>query len=173
MFLAEHSWGHAPRPLTTAAVLVACFMCLVPVLRAADERPAAAADSNHFSKNIQPFFAKNCYQCHNAKSMTGGLNLERYTSAAALRLDQQKWEKIEGRLTAGEMPPKEMPRPNETELKAVLAWIGNELDRAPQSTAAIRVHRLNRVEYNNTIRDLLGVDGKAANDFPPDDSVYG
>ncbi len=158
----------AARPL-----VIVGFTSLILVLNAADERPAATTGSSHFSKNIQPFFAKNCYQCHNAKLMTGGLNLEGYTSAAALRLDQQKWEKIERRLTAGEMPPKEMPRPNETELKAVLAWIGNELDRAPQSTAAIRVHRLNRVEYNNTIRDLLGVDGKAANDFPPDDSVYG
>jgi hypothetical protein len=147
-------------------------MSLLALFCVADERPATTSDSNEFSSYVRPFFAKNCYQCHNARLKTGGLNLEAYTKAAPLQ-DQQEWEKIARRLTAGEMPPKGMPRPNEKDLKAVVTWIENELASAPRSTTAIRVHRLNRVEYNNTIRDLLGVDGKAANDFPPDDSVFG
>ncbi len=157
-----------PRP----PVVFAGSMFLIVILFCAISERPATADSNEFSKYVQPFFAKNCYQCHSARLKTGGLNLEAYMSATAPLQDQREWEKIVQRLTAGQMPPRGMPRPNETELKTVVTWIESELDRAPQSSA-IRIHRLNRVEYNNTIRDLLGVDVKAANDFPPDDSVFG
>src|SRR5207249_5995168 len=75
------------------------------------------------------------------------------------------------------MPPKGSPRPNESELKTVTAWIENEFDRVDQLAQAdpghVTARRLNRAEYNNTVRDLLGVDLHPADSFPQDDSGYG
>src|SRR2546428_14181549 len=86
-------------------------------------------------------------------------------------------KKILQRLKAGEMPPKTMPRPDAEELKLATDGIREELDRAYQAAkpASPRVlaRRLNRTEYNNTVRDLLGIDSRPARDFPQDDSAYG
>jgi len=125
-----------------------------------------------FTKSIQPFFAKNCYGCHNPKLKTGGLNLEAYTSAASLSQDPDQSEKILKKLQAGEMPPKGLPRPSADEVKTVTTWIESELDLQTESDSGrVLTRRLNRVEYNNTVRDLLGVDVRPADDFPQDDSA--
>ena len=72
------------------------------------------------------------------------------------------------------MPPKGLPRPNAEELKVVTNWIEEDLDRqAKADSRRVMARRLNRVEYNNTVRDLLGVDVRPADDFPQDDSAYG
>jgi len=136
--------------------------------------PAYSAD---FAKSIQPFFARNCYSCHSAKLKTGGLNLEAYVNAASIAQEPERFEKILQRIKAGEMPPKTMPRPDAEEVKLAADGIREELDLAYEAAkpASPRVlaRRLNRTEYNNTVRDLLGIDSKPARDFPQDDSAYG
>ena len=156
----------------SSTILAGPILTCVALLCIADDRPAANT-SAEFSRSIQPFLAKNCYACHNAKLKTGGLNFEGYTSAAAVAQNQDDWEKISRRLRAGEMPPATRPQPAAAEVHTVTNWIENELDRIPRTSSPLRVHRLNRVEYNNTVRDLLGVNVNVANDFPPDDSVFG
>ena len=152
---------------TTAAVVM---LGLVAVPAAGQESPADAT----FIKSVRPFFAKNCYVCHNPKLNTGGLNLEAYVSAALLSQDRDESEKILKKLEADEMPPKGLPRPSPDELKLVRAWIERDLDRqAKTDPVRVMARRLNRVEYNNTVRDLLGVDVRPADDFPQDDSAYG
>lgn len=137
----------------------------------------APADSTDFSKSIQPFFAKNCYSCHNAELKIGGLNLQAYTSAAAITQEPEKFERILTRLQGNEMPPASRPRPDAAELKLVTEQLRASLDKIYQTAkpAAPRVlaRRLNRKEYNNTVRDLLGVESQPAKDFPPDDSAFG
>jgi hypothetical protein len=75
------------------------------------------------------------------------------------------------------MPPKGMPRPREADQKAFIQFIEAQFAGADQgakpSPGRVTAHRLNRVEYNNTVRDLLGVDLRPADDFPQDDSGYG
>src|SRR5207248_241804 len=132
----------------------------------------AAEEGSTFTKSVQPFFARNCYACHNSKLSTSGLNLEAYGSAASLLQDPGASEKILKKLRAGEMPPKPSPRPNEAELKLVTNWIESELD-GRKSDARVMARRLNRVEYDNTVRDLLAIDVRPADDFPQDDSAYG
>ncbi len=136
--------------------------------------PAYSAD---FANSILPFFARNCYSCHSARLKTGGLNLEAYVNAASIAQEPERFEKILQRLKADEMPPKTMPRPDAEELKLATDGIREELDRAYQAAkpASPRVlaRRLNRTEYNNTVRDLLGIDSRPARDFPQDDSAYG
>ena len=139
--------------------------------------PAAgqgSLDTATFAKSVQPFLAKNCYACHNPKLNTGGLNLQAYTSADLFSQARDESEKVLKKLQAGEMPPQGLPRPSAEEVKAVTSWIENDLDRqAKTDSRRVLARRLNRVEYNNTVRDLLGVDVRPADDFPQDDSAYG
>ena len=144
--------------------------------------PAAAlaagkTDAVSFAKSIQPFFSANCYSCHNSKLKSGELDLSSYTSAEAVVANRTQWEEVVRKLQAGEMPPKGIPRPPEAEVKRVTDWIQGEFERADKlvkpDPGRVVARRLNRAEYNNTIRDLLGVEFRPADDFPQDDSGYG
>ncbi len=130
-----------------------------------------------FEKFVRPFMAENCYGCHNADMRTGGLNLEAHTTVASVIQDRRKWEEIAKKIRSGEMPPKGMPRPKEAEAQAVVQWIENLFERidrqAPPEPGRVTTRRLNRVEYANTIRDLLGVEFRATQEFPADDSGEG
>ena len=81
------------------------------------------------------------------------------------------------KLRAREMPPDEEPQPPEHQRQAVAAWLARELARidrlTPPDPGRVTARRLNRSEYNNTVRDLLGVDTHPADDFPQDDAGYG
>ena len=126
---------------------------------------------------IQPFLAKNCRGCHNAALSSGNLNLEAYAKSESLETQRDGWEAILHRLRTGEMPPKGAPRPPAVELQAMSNRIERELQRADAavrpSPGRVTARRLNRTEYNNTVRDLLGIDFRPADDFPQDDSGYG
>jgi Protein of unknown function (DUF1592)/Protein of unknown function (DUF1588)/Protein of unknown function (DUF1587)/Protein of unknown function (DUF1585)/Protein of unknown function (DUF1595)/Planctomycete cytochrome C len=130
-----------------------------------------------FDKTVPPFFAKNCYVCHSAKMPSGGLNLQDYNSADHVAQHRNSWETILQRLRTGEMPPKEMPRPDKASLEEVTRLIEEEIAKAEAAAkpdlGRVTARRLNRAEYNNTVRDLLGVDLDPAADFPHDDSAYG
>lgn len=134
-------------------------------------------NSTEFSDLVQPFLVQHCTHCHNAKRLRGDLNLEPLAQASSVPEDEALLERIEDMLAAGEMPPKKRPRPDSAEQARVMEWVGNELARRADSRqddpGRVTARRLNRKEYNNTVRDLLGADFKPADDFPPDDSGYG
>ena len=137
---------------------------------------AAGGSSANFDSTVQPFLAKTCYGCHNEKLRSGQLDLTPYKTRAAIAADPDRWELILKRLKAGDMPPQPMPRPNEAELHTATTWIEGELDRVSQAKpdpGRVTARRLNRAEYNYTVRDLLGVDFRPADDFPQDDTGYG
>jgi hypothetical protein len=145
-----------------ALALLAPFACLA----AAQQQPDP----------IQPFFAKNCTACHNVRQKTGNLNLEEFTPATiAARRDE--WEAIARMISTGQMPPPMLPRPDRAAIQSVTNFLQREFDRldaaAKPAPGRVTARRLNRAEYNNTIRDLVGVDFKPAGDFPQDDSGYG
>ena len=127
-----------------------------------------------FDSSIQPFLKKNCYGCHNQKLRTADLDL---TGLKALADDPDHWEKVSHRIQDGTMPPKPLPRPPAEDMSRVLAWIREGLDQMEQTAkpdpGRVTARRLNRAEYNNTVRDLLGVEFGPADDFPQDDSGYG
>ena len=138
---------------------------------------ACVAGSPPFEKTIEPFLEKNCFLCHNAKLKTGGLSLEGYANTREALKDREVWEKVVQKLRTGQMPPKGLPRPAADQVAAVTKWFEAEFARQDRTLkpdpGRVTARRLNRVEYNNTIRDLVGVDFKPAADFPPDDSGYG
>jgi hypothetical protein len=140
-----------------------------------------------FDKVVQPFFANNCYECHNAEKRTSNLDLGAFDTAASLTKDPTRLKRILEKLRAGEMPPPQMPRPKPAEIVAVTQWLAHQLGATTETnndsagvakpgdagSGRVTVRRLNRVEYDNTVRDLLGVDRHTSDDFPQDDSGYG
>jgi mono/diheme cytochrome c family protein len=130
-----------------------------------------------FEQAVQPFFAAHCYDCHNAQLTSGNLNLESYRTTASVLQNRERWEEVLRKLRTGEMPPKGMPRPKDAELQQVIHWLENLFEQADQQTkpdpGRVTARRLNRSEYANTVRDLLGVEFRADKEFPVDDSGEG
>lgn len=158
-------------------LLIVLFACVWFIAGPSAQRAQNIRKVEDFAQTIQPFFAENCYVCHNTKKQSGELNLEQYKTSAAVAENRDQWEMVLLKIRTGEMPPKGFPRPDEAELKAVIGWIESEFERADRlakpDPGRVTARRLNRAEYNNTVRDLLGVNFKPADDFPQDDSGYG
>ena len=166
--LAAASSAQRPQPGTTPA--------------AAPPPPVGAAEApkeviEGFETVVRPFVAENCVPCHGFKKQKNGLNLEAFESVASLTDDHERWAEVVRKLRGREMPPEEEPQPPEHKRQAVAGWLARELDRidrlTPPDPGRVTARRLNRNEYNNTIRDLLGVDVYPADDFPQDDAGYG
>jgi hypothetical protein len=116
-----------------------------------------------------------CVTCHSDKARTGGLTLE-HADLPDIPKGAQTWEKVIRKVRAGMMPPPGMPRPDKATLDAFSVFLENSLDQAaalkPRPGRAT-IHRLNRTEYANAIRDLLALDVDAASLLPPDDESSG
>jgi hypothetical protein len=150
------------------------LLCLAPSLCPAG---SSSFEKTGFEKSVQPFLKTNCFLCHNEKLKVGGLNLEGYHDAKSALQDREVWEKVVQKLRTGQMPPKGRPAPQPEEIATVTQWFELQFARLDRNmkpdSGRVTARRLNRVEYNNTIRDLVGVDFKPAADFPADDSGYG
>lgn len=138
---------------------------------------AANTPASDFVKTVKPFLADTCLDCHDGATQKGKLDLEALLESDSLSAHREKWESVYAKLRHGEMPPKDEPRPDPAQVRAVTQWLFAEFDRqdkaAPIPVGRVAPRRLNRSEYNNTVRDLLGVNFLPADDFPPDDSGYG
>jgi hypothetical protein len=164
--------------------LVALSLVIGPAaaVLAAEPAPSSqaadvAAIAAEFHGQVEPFFTRYCLKCHGAEEPKGEFSLQGYLSRAAIVADREAWEKVSRKLHDREMPPEEEPQPEVAERERATSWIDQQLaqfdcgrDRDP---GRVTIRRLNRNEYNNTIRDLLGVDFHPADDFPSDDVGYG
>ena len=116
---------------------------------------------------------KYCITCHNQRLKTGGLTLDSM-DLTHVPAQAEVWEKVIRRLRAGSMPPAGMPRPDAATYKNLAGWLEEQIDQAAGPYAGRPIlHRLNRSEYANAIRDLLALDMDAAALLPPDDSAFG
>ncbi len=116
-----------------------------------------------------------CVGCHNLKLKSGGLSLES-ADLGRIAANAELWEKAVTKLRAGMMPPAAAPHPPESETNGFRHWLENQLDSAAGHATGNRneaFHRLNRIEYQNAIRDLLHLDIDAASLLPADDSSGG
>ena len=130
-----------------------------------------------FDKFVQPLLSDTCMPCHNDRMASGGLDLAPFAAANSLTSHRREWEHILQKLRAGEMPPKGVSRPPSSQVDALIRTVEAEFALADRSLkpdpGRVTAHRLNRNEYANTIRDLLGVEFHAEKDFPTDDSGDG
>ncbi|HXY34440.1 MAG TPA: DUF1587 domain-containing protein, partial [Planctomycetaceae bacterium] len=138
-------------------------------------QPAAQPISaTAFRETIQPLLRKYCFECHGNDTTNGGVNFESFSDVASAVAARKTWAKARKMLERGAMPPADHPtRPSEAEVASVLRWINQGVfdDDCGKfhDPGHVTIRRLNRAEYNNTIRDLLGVRLRPADDFPSDD----
>ena len=126
--------------------------------------PATPAGTAGKEKLLRATLDSYCVTCHNQRLKTAGLTLDAI-DAASPHTNPETWEKVIARLRAGTMPPAGRPRPDEATARATAAWIETDIDRAwlasPVTGRVSAVHRLNRTQYSNAVRDLFALDPKA------------
>ncbi len=139
---------------------------------------AVAADDPalvKFRTEIKPLLEKYCFECHGDGAEKGQVSFDSFTDVASLR-DHKLWLRALRNVRSGIMPPAEADALPPAEAQKLMAWIKQEglgLDPAKPDPGRVTVRRLNRVEYRNTVRDLMGIDFDTLKEFPSDDTGYG
>ena len=157
-----------------AGLLLGLFALSSPVSQASAAGEAKAVSS--FKKEIQPILSEYCYDCHGDGMNKGKVTLDEFKSDAALLDSHDLWWRVLKNVRAGIMPPEKKARPSAEELRKLENWIKHEafgIDPKNPDPGRVTIRRLNRVEYRNTIRDLMGHEYKVEDELPPDDTGYG
>lgn len=138
---------------------------------------SARADEAYSMERLRGFVTQYCGDCHTGDLAEAGLDLDVYSDLNRVLADRDRWEKVAEYLEAKLMPPEGHERPTDEETQALVDWLGPQIAQAdaaaPPDPGRVTMRRLNRTEYNNTVRDLLGVDFEPAADFPADEVGYG
>jgi len=138
----------------------------------AQRGPAASAPGASAERALLDQY---CVTCHNDRLKTSNLSLEKL-DLATVGDQPELWERVVRKLRAGVMPPPGVKRPSLAEYEGLRDWLETEIDRKAAGHAnpgAVVLHRLNRTEYANVVRDLLDLDTDVTTLLPPDDSARG
>ncbi len=131
-----------------------------------------SAESQPWKSSVGKLLQTHCNQCHNNKKPEAELSLESITQQPAVQENYIVWQKVAKMLAERQMPPEDQEQPDEATRQSAIELIERELAKFDCGTekhpGRITIRRLNRAEYNNTVRDLLGVDFEPAADFPSD-----
>ncbi len=133
--------------------------------------PSVVVERPDFARHVVPLVTKYCLACHNHSKARGGVALDGFTDNVSAKGNAVVWENVAMQLRSESMPPAGRPRPTSAEITVFNAWIDAALPS--DDSQHVRMHRLNRCEYNNTISDLFGMDFHVADDFPGDDLGHG
>ncbi len=124
---------------------------------------------------IQGLVSQYCISCHNQTLKTGGLTLDR-VDLTQIPAQAEMWEKVIRKLRSGTMPPAGVRRPDRATYDATASWLEEQIDQAASTrlfAGRPALHRLNRTEYANAVRDLLDLEISVNELLPPDDSAFG
>lgn len=153
------------QPPTTTCWILLCFFTV------------QAVSASPFPEAIQNDLARYCLDCHSGDEPSGDINLATPESVEAFFRQGRDWVKVLRVLEQKEMPPAEADQPSAEVREALWQAIDKSLVEAAQSfpinPGKVTLRRLNRTEYNNTIRDLLGIDSNPASELPSDPTGYG
>jgi len=168
--------------LGVVACVVGAFLVMSgnsPVSTSSGGNTVAAAEARQvdhetWNAKIKPFFKTHCFDCHGDNDGDAGLNLAEYKSATDVTDHRKTFEKIFRMINAEAMPPGDSdPLPSDEDRAVVTTWLEDQLFNFDcnliNDPGRPTIQRLNRAEYNNTIRDLVGVDFDPAENFPSDD----
>jgi mono/diheme cytochrome c family protein len=138
------------------------------------QHPAMPAAASGSARSLLDAY---CVRCHNPRLKTAGLVLDRTVDADDVTVAPEMWERVVRKVRSGAMPPAGLPRPDATSFKSWVSNLEGALDRAaeasPNPGRPAAVHRLNRAEYANAVRDLLAIQIDGRSFLPADDSGYG
>jgi hypothetical protein len=156
-----------------------CLMCLLstPIVRTGDSKKA---EKPSYTKDIAPLLAKYCVSCHGGDKPRARIALDKLKEDPAIDKNRATWERVVKAIRNGDMPPRRKlrpPQPTTAERQQLTEWLEGALGAVDcglkRDPGRVTIRRLNRTEYNNTIRDLVGVPFQPADDFPADDVGYG
>ena len=126
----------------------------------------------HYDKHIVVALETYCFDCHDSSSAKGDLDLEKALLERPLVRNRRLWENVAERIRSGDMPPKKRPQPAAEDRLRLRAWVRQEIEHFPyekiRDPGYAPARRLTREEYNRTIRDLVGLDLRPADQFPVD-----
>lgn len=166
----------------TAALAALGLLCAATPLAQADTgKPSGAGEdagaSGDFLRPLDPFLGKHCLECHDDLTAEADLDLTELGGDLGEPGDFATWEKIFQRVRDGEMPPEKKPRPGTEDRKAFLAHLDESLGEADRGLIAeegrVKGRRLTRVEYENSLHDLLGIDIPLRDHLPADEAEHG
>jgi Protein of unknown function (DUF1592)/Protein of unknown function (DUF1588)/Protein of unknown function (DUF1587)/Protein of unknown function (DUF1585)/Protein of unknown function (DUF1595)/Cytochrome C oxidase, cbb3-type, subunit III len=158
----------------TRTLLIATMLGFLPAHAAVSTDDAAPfeAIAKDYDLKVRPLLKQYCLKCHSTELQEGELDLERFAKLEQVRRDPRAWQKVVEMIDNGEMPPKKKPQPSDTERKQIRDWVRGYLDAEGRASAgdpgSVVLRRLSNVEYDNTVRDLTGVDLRPAREFPVD-----
>ena len=137
----------------------------------------AFSQSVSYEKEVLPLLEEHCFDCHGDGTAKGDISLDSWKSSRERISDIETWKDVLKNVSLKLMPPpKRKSQPSDQERKIITNWIESEvfrLDPDNPDPGRVTIRRLNKQEYNNTVRDLMMVDFEPAKDFPPDDTGYG
>ena len=133
----------------------------------------ACSGAIDFSSQVLPILKEHCFKCHGEKKQKGKLRLDTLSpDLLKSRIAAETWHDVRDALNLGEMPPEEEPELSREKRQILVGWVNQEIDaliEAKKSTGGrVVMRRLNRSEYQNTMRDLLGIEHNYVKDFPPE-----
>jgi hypothetical protein len=138
---------------------------------------SGAVGTESYGGQFRPLFDEYCLKCHSGKKPKGDWRIDELTLDFANQATRDRWQSVLEKLDAGEMPPKTKPRPPEPEVRALSDWVAARVGAADAerrvAEGRVVLRRLNRIEYENTVRDLLGVDANLRDLLPLDTSAEG
>jgi mono/diheme cytochrome c family protein len=153
---------------------------LIVAMALATTGPAAratGADAKPVEGPARPFFASHCQACHAGPKPKGDFRLDSLALDFNDKANRERWLAVLKQLKTGAMPPMEKPRPPARDVKILSDWIGGRVEKAEAASSAAQgrvvLRRLNRAEYENTVRDLLKVDVDLKDLLPPDSATNG
>ncbi len=156
------------------SVLLGLLACLAPAAPALAQGVPAR---DPFQQQVLPLMERYCVDCHSTETSEAGVILDSAADQAAAVRDSRTWLRVRDQVEGHAMPPADAPQPSAAEVEAIVGWVENDFLAAQcgqaGAPAPVVIRRLNRQEYNNTIRDLLGLDLNLADAFPPDEIGFG
>src|SRR5262249_37401483 len=146
-----------------------------PTVQVARENKAPTG--KEYETLVRPFLDQHCAGCHGKEKPKGKFRVDELGPDFAGKANRQKWQTVLKRVKAGEMPPKQKPRPPQDQIQALTGWIAGQVQTAEVALKKVQgrtvLRRLNRAEYENTLRDLLGVPVDVKDLLPPDIAAHG
>ena len=126
-----------------------------------------------YRDKVGSFFERHCYDCHDDETKKGGLDLFAVTPDFNGSEQVLQWTDIQNRVESGEMPPKNKARPTTEEISEMLSWLSPRLHQGDRKLREVIQRRLNRIEYENTMHDLLDIDIPLKHLLPEDQELHG
>jgi hypothetical protein len=180
VFPASHSFALlsvlAPLRLCVEKPALLLLVFLLVSGRGARAQSDPNSGSAEFRAHIRPLLATYCFDCHGDGAKKGNVAFDALKTDQDIVGNTDLWWKAMKNLRAGMMPPARKPQPSPEQKQVIAHWIKNavfHVDPANPDPGRVTVRRLNRVEYKNTIRDLMGTNYDTQQEFPPDDTGFG